>query len=110
MDAPKSYRDAGLMHLVAGILNFITAGVWVLAWIWLCVGVLWLVPMALAAWQAYVGYEMQAGRRVGQAGNMAIVGIVISFFNFNIFAIVLSALALLRSREPDVAGYLSGRG
>lgn len=110
MDAPKAYKDAGLMHLIAGILNFITAGVWVLAWIWLCVGVLWLVPMGLAAWQAYVGYEMQAGRRVGQAGNMGIIGLVTSFFNFNIFAIVLSVLALMKAKEPDVAGYLGTSG
>lgn len=110
METPKSYKDAGLMHLIAGILNVITAGVWILTWIWLCVGILWFIPLGLAFWQIWVGYEMQAGRRNAAAGNMGLVGLLTSIFNFNVFAIALSAFAMMKAKEPEVAGYLASSG
>jgi hypothetical protein len=110
MEAPKSYKDAGLMNLIAGILNIITAGVWTLSLIWLCVGIVWLIPLGVGAYQAYLGFQMQSGTPNAGAKNIGLIGLIAGVCNFNIFAIVLSVLAMQKAKEPEVAGYLSSAG
>lgn len=107
---PESYKQAGLGNVVGGVLNVLTAGVWFISLIWVCVGILWLVPMALGAAQAWFGYQMHEGKPVENGKLWGIIGIVCGLFNFNPISTVASVLAMMKAGEPDSIAYLSSGG
>lgn len=106
MQAPKSYTEAGLFTIIAGALNVLTAFGWFLGLVWFCVGLLWLVPMAIGAYQIYVGVAMQGGKPNSGAKQMGVLGLVAGIFNMNVITIVLGVLTMTKLKEPEVAGYL----
>lgn len=109
MEVPNDYKMAGLLNLIGGALNIMTASVWVLSLIWVCVGVLWIVPVLMGAWQAYVGFTMNTGTPTGQGKIAAIVGLVAGLFNFNPLTILLAIVVIVQLGKPEVAGWLESR-
>ncbi len=110
MEAPKEYKDAGAMLMFGGALNIITAGIWVLSLIWVCIGIMWLVPMAVGAWQAFVGWKMYSGEVQGTSKIAAIAGMVSAFFNLNPIAFVCGLLGMLNVDKPDAKAFLEHHG
>lgn len=108
MDTPADYKNAGICNLVAGIVNVGLAGIWVLSLIWVCVGLLWLVPMAIGAWQAWVGYQMMQEQRDPNARNAALVGMVVSVVNCNLIALACSVVGWVMLDKPEVKAWLEG--
>ncbi len=108
MDAPKSYKDAGMFNLIAGLLNVITAGVFVLALFWMCVGFLWLIPLGAGIYQTWLGFQMQSGTHTPGARNVGLIGLIASVLNFNVIAVALSFIAMKKAGDPEVTGYLAG--
>lgn len=106
MEVPNDYKNAGLMTLIGGALNAITAFFWVIGFIWLCVGVLWVVPLAMGIYQVVVGIAMQNGQPHAHAKLAPILGIVAGVFNFNPFPIVLGIISLMQVGKPEVAGWI----
>lgn len=110
MDIPNDYKTAGILNLVGGGLTLLVSGLYFLSLIWVCVGVVYLVPMAMGAWQAYVGFNMNNGQPQGQAKTAAIVGIVSGVLTFNIIALIASVVAMMNVNKPEVAGWLEQQG
>ncbi|MES2640931.1 MAG: hypothetical protein V4850_15685 [Myxococcota bacterium] len=108
MQAPKSYTDAGALTILSGVMNIIVGGLLFLTMVWVCVGVLWLVPMAVGVFQVVVGISMNGGKRTSAASYISIVGIIAGVCNFNPLGIGAAVLAMLKVKEPEVAGYLTG--
>lgn len=109
MQAPKSYTDAGTLNIVSGALNVFVGGIWMLSLIlFFCVGLFWIIPVGIGIFQIVAGMAMNKGERHSAAGYIGMLGIVAGVFNMNPLSIGAALLALLKVREPEVAGYLSG--
>jgi hypothetical protein len=108
MDAPKAYKDGGVAVLVSGIFNVMTAGIWVLSLFWICIGFFWLIPMAIGAWQAWVGYQMMQGQPNGQAKTASIAGIVAGVLNLNPIGIIGAIFGMMACDKPETRAFLEG--
>jgi hypothetical protein len=106
MEAPQPYKTAGLLNLVGGLFNITTGLVWTLSLLLVCVGVFWIVPMAMGAFQLFIGIGMQSGKLNGNAKLATIMGIVAGVLNFNPVTIILSVIAYMQLGDPEVAGFL----
>jgi hypothetical protein len=95
-----------MLMMVGGVLNAVTSFFWFISLIWVCVGIFWLVPLAVGAWQAWVGYQMNSGQRQPSAKMAAIAGLVSGVFAMNPIPIVASLLAMTKVQKPEIVGYL----
>ncbi len=105
--APPDYKTAGTLMMVSGIINLLTAGVWTLALIWLCVGILWVVPLGVAFGEFVVGVAVMNGTPHSQAKTASVLGLIAGVLNMNVFSIVLEIIALVKLGKPEVTAYLS---
>ncbi|MEZ4237519.1 MAG: hypothetical protein R3F59_15510 [Myxococcota bacterium] len=110
MEVPAPYKTAGLVNLVCGGFGVMVNLMWVLAMIWVCVGILWLIPAAASGYQAYIGWQMYNGEPSPAAKNAAIAGIVAGVFGFNIVSLAGSAFAMMQVGNDEVKGWLEQHG
>lgn len=106
MEAPKEYKDGGLAILVSGVFNIMTAGIWILTLIWVCVGILWVIPLAIGCWQAFVGLQVYQGKPQPSAKMAAIAGIVAGVFNVNPIAILGGVLGMMNVGKEEAVAFL----
>jgi hypothetical protein len=107
--APQECTSAGALMLVSGVLNFITAGMLFISFVWVCVGVLWLIPMIVGASEAFVGFQLLQGTRQPSAKTASIFGVIAGALNCNPIPVVCEVIALTMLSKPEVAGYLESR-
>lgn len=89
------YRVSGALMFLSGLLNAFTSFIWFITMIWVCVGVLWLIPMAIAALQVIGGLVMLAtGRKIKLLAFIPLLGPIASICNFQFFAGGLDFLAI----------------
>ena len=110
MEAPQAYKNAGIANLISGFLSVSANGLMFLSLVWVCIGVIWLVPLAAGFYQCYVGYQMFQGQVTPAAKNGTIAGIVAGVCAFNIFSIGGSAFAFMQLGDDEVAGWLEQNG
>jgi hypothetical protein len=91
MIPPNDYKNAGIFMTIAGVLNAFTAFVWFISLVWVCVGVMWLIPMFVAFAEIGVGVMVLTGKRVGQ---------------IKAIANVLEILATVHLGKPTVQEFL----
>lgn len=112
MDAPQPYRTAAICNIVGGLFNILVNGMWILALISSCFGVVLIpVPLVLCgvgAWQAYVGMQMNGGQRVPNAAMVAMVGAITGFFSLSWLSLGLGIFAYLQVNDPDAKAFLEG--
>lgn len=106
MEAPKAYKDSGVAIMVSGIFNVMTSGIWVLSLFWICIGFFWLIPMAVGAWQAWVGYQVMQGQPNANAKNASIAGIVAGVLNMNPIAIAGGVFGMMGVDKPESVAFL----
>src|SRR5687767_2493634 len=97
---------AGLMNMIAGALNIMVGGLWVLSLIWVCIGIFWLVPLGLGVFQVMVGMAMNNGQPKDNAKMATMLGLLASLFNFNLIGLAVGAFAFMNLGKPEVAGWL----
>lgn len=105
--ALQEYQTAGTLMLASAALNIVTGAMLFISFVWVCVGVVWLIPILAGFYEAYVGFQMLQGQRQPSARTLSIVGLVCGAMNCNPIPVVLEAVALSKLGKPDVAGYLS---
>ena len=110
MEAPQPYKTAGLMNLIGGVFTLMTSLMWVLSFIWVCIGVFWFVTAAMGAWQAFIGWQMYNGQVSPQAKMSTMVGIGGGLLSFNIFAIGASVFGFMQLGDDEVVGWLEQNG
>lgn len=99
------YRVSGGAMVLSGLFNGLMSLVWVLSFIWVCIGVLWLIPLALAVCNVIVGVLMLAtGRQFKLAAFAPVMGLISSVCNFNIMGGVLDVTAL----GLGIGGFVAG--
>lgn len=89
-------RVSGGAMLVSGLFNAVVAFLWFITMIWVCVGVFWLVPMAIALAQVTAGIVLVAtGRPMKILAFASLMGPIASFCNVNFMAGLLDVVAIL---------------
>ena len=106
MEMPQEYKTAGIVNLVGGVLNILTAGVAIITLIWFCVGVLWIVPLALGGFQAFIGFQQMNGTRTGQGKIAGICGAVAGLCNLNPLPTLLGVGGFVMSGNEKVTAWL----
>ena len=111
MEAPQAYKNAGIANLVGGVLGIFYSGIWFLSTIWICVGIYFLLPMAMSAFTAYVGWQMYQGQVSPQAKTASMVGIATGFLSgMNLFTLGACGFAFMQLGDDQVAGWLEQNG
>lgn len=110
MDAPQTYKTAGMLQLASGVWNILVSLGVIMGFIWVCIGVFWVVPLAMSVWQVMVGLKMNGGEPNPNAKTAAIVGAVAGLFSFNIISAILSGVAWMQLGNEEVAGWLEANG
>lgn len=89
------YRVSGATMVLSGLFNGFLSFVWFFSLIWVCVGVFWLIPMALAACNIGVGILMLVtGRQFKMAAFAPFMGLIASVCNMNLFGSSLDLVAI----------------
>lgn len=108
MDAPQDYKNAGIMMLIGGVINVMMGGLLFILYIWICIGIFWLIPMAVGLAEIVVGVMMLQGNRVPNSMIVSILGIVGGLMNCNWIAVILEILAIVFTQKPEVQSWLRG--
>lgn len=90
------YRITGGVMLLSGLWNAFMSFVWFLSFIWLCVGVFWIIPGLLSLCYVAAGvYLLATGKQTKVAAFAPGLGILISVMNLNLFGGMLDLVALV---------------
>jgi hypothetical protein len=106
VEAPAAYKNAAMANMIGGGITILFSLMWILAFIWICVGLLWVVPMAAGGYQLYIGMDMNKGEANPASKNAAIAGLIGSVCTFNIISIAASAFAFMQIGDDEVAGWI----
>ncbi|HHO53093.1 MAG TPA: hypothetical protein ENK18_20020 [Deltaproteobacteria bacterium] len=96
-------RIAAVLMMISAAWNGLVALLWILALIWLLVGVLWFVPLFLALVEMGLAITLLVLGHNRGAISGPIIGIIVSMCNFNFFALTIDLLALMLV----IGGYVS---
>ena len=101
MTPPGHYNTAGTLMLISGVINALLSLYLVLILIWVCVGVVFLIPLAGGLAEIITGLAVVRGQTRPAAPTLSIVGIISSALCCNPIGLVLEivAQALFRTRE-----------
>ena len=88
-------RMGGLIMVLASMWNGFLSLIWILAMVWVCIGVIWLVPLVLAVGVFAIGVaSMVLGHQKWTIAG-PILSMVVSVCNFNVFGFFLDVIALM---------------
>ena len=105
---PVQYQISGGLMLISGLFNGFLSLLWFVMLIWVCVGVMWLIPFAMACVEITVGILVLAGVRVPGVQVVSILGGINSLFLFNMWGTVMEMIAAVLQFQPVVTGYIAG--
>ncbi len=88
-------RVASLLTVFAALWNILMSGIWFLSLVWVLIGIMWLVPMALAVVEILLACGMLIVGFNRAAPVVPLLGMFISVCNFNIIGFGLELMALL---------------
>jgi hypothetical protein len=102
---PSDYKTAGILMLVAGLINLVLVGIWQLTFLCFCLPG-WLT-LFTAIGEIVVGGMIVSGKHVPQAKMASIAGIVGGVLTLSMMAVGLEAFALVMLSKPEVEDYLA---
>lgn len=87
-------RLGGFMLLMSSLWNGFLSFIWVFAMIWVCVGVIWLIPMVLAVVTFGIGIAALAMGHQKWTIAGPILSMIVSMCNFNVFGFMMDFVSL----------------
>jgi hypothetical protein len=100
-DPPGAYRVSGALMIGSGLLNAGMALVWVFALVWVCVGLLWIVPFAVALGEVLVGLLMVLGVPLRFGPAASVVGIVNGTLLFSVPSVAMQLVSVVLLHQED---------
>ncbi len=110
MQAPSEYKNSGLFMIISGALTILASLGWIGGLVWVCVGVLWVAPLALGVFEVVTGLAVYQGQFKANAKMVSILGIAAALVCGNVIGIVLEILAVVNYGKPEVAAWMAGGG
>lgn len=86
---------AGALMIGSGVLTIMAAFGWFIGLIWVCVGVLWLIPLAVGVAEVFVGAAIMGGTPSERVRTVSVLGILAALFCGNLLGVVLEVTALV---------------
>ncbi|MBN1334468.1 MAG: hypothetical protein JXB39_00750 [Deltaproteobacteria bacterium] len=110
MQAPSDYKTSGLFMILSGALTILASLGWIGGLIWVCVGALWVFPLAMGIFEVVTGLAVYKGQYKANAKTVSILGIVAALLCGNVIGIVLEILSVVQLGKPEVAAWMAGGG
>lgn len=107
MAAPQSYQTAGILMLISGILTTLVSLGLILSLIWLCIGVFWVLTLAVGVAEIAIGAMILGGGKQPSGKVVAILGIIAGFLSGNMIGVVLEIVAVIMLSNAEVTAYLT---
>lgn len=107
IEAPQDYKTAGIFMLVSGVMNGMMSFIFFVSFIWVCIGVFWLIPMIIGILEVVIGIGVLQGQPKPTAKTVSILGIVAGVFSMNVVGIIMEILGLVYLEKPEVKGFLT---
>ena len=108
MEAPQTYKNAGIANLISGGLTVIASALGLLSSF--CMAFWLLFTVLMGAFTAYIGWQMYQGQVSPQAKVGTIVGLVAGVLSCNIFSLAASGFAFMQLSDDEVVGWLEQNG
>lgn len=104
-DMPNDYKTAGILMLVAGLINLILVFIWQLSFLCLCLPA-WVTALT-AIGELATGAMILSGKKVPQAKMVSIAGIVGGLLSLSMMAVGLEVFATITLGKPEIEEYLN---
>ncbi|MEZ4316591.1 MAG: hypothetical protein R3F61_03785 [Myxococcota bacterium] len=105
---PVQYQISGVLMVISGFFNGFLSLMWFVMLVWVCIGVMWLIPLVVACCEVVVGILVLAGVRVPGVQVVSVLGAVNSMFLFNMWGAMMEGIAAVLQFQPAVGAYLEG--
>jgi hypothetical protein len=95
---------AGVSMIVSGVLTATASFGIVATWGWICVGLPWLVPMAVGVGEVVVGASIIGGTPRPSVKTVSTAGILAALVSFNLVGVLLEIVAQIllgKASEPE---------
>ena len=105
VDMPNDYKNGGIVMLIAGVINLMVAGLWLVSSLCLCVNS--FATVATAFVEIGVGASIVfGGTKIKSAKVIPIVGLVGALLSLSMMGAGLEAFALILMGKPEVQEWL----
>ncbi len=105
-DIPPWYSYGGRQLAISGAFNVLYSGMLFLTFVWVCVGVVFLIPTAIGAYQIWMGAQAMKGRPQRGVQWISIVGAVVGTLYCQPLSAVAAVIAWTNFSKPEVVGWL----
>jgi hypothetical protein len=95
---------AGTLMIVSGVLTVVASAGIFATFVWVCVGALWLVPMAVGIGEVFVGAAIMGGRPTPRVRTMSAMGILSALMCGNVIGagLEIGSLILVAKATPPL--------
>ena len=102
MTQPERSTMAGTLMIVSGVLTTLASAGFFFGLIWVCVGVFWLVPMAVGIAEIFVGAAIMGGQPTDRVRTVSALGILSALACGNLVSVALEvgSLVLVSKSRP----------
>ena len=107
VEPPNAYRVSGALMIASGLINASVAAVWVLSLFVVCVGLLWIVPMAIGLGEAVVGLLLVLGVPIRFGRAAALIGLVNGALLLSPPSVALEVLAFVFLQQDGSQRYVA---
>jgi len=87
-------RLGGLLMVMSSLWNGFLSLVWILAMVWVCIGVIWLIPLVMAVGVFCIGVASMALGYQKWTIAGPLMSMVVSICNFNVLGFFLDIVTL----------------
>lgn len=99
---------AGAMMIASGLFTVIASGALFLSFVWVCVGIVWLVPLVVGIGEMMVGAAIMGGEPTPRVRLVSVLGILAALACGNLLGVGLEIGSLVFAANARRAGYLEG--
>jgi hypothetical protein len=101
----RSGTGAGVLMILSGLLTTVASAGFFLTFVWVCVGIVWLVPLAVGLMEIGIGAAILGGRPTPRVRLVSAAGIVSALACGNVIGVALEIGSLVlqaRARDPEL--------
>ena len=95
--------------LISGLFNIVWAMGWFFGLVWVCVGVLWLVPMVIGFFEVITAARMLGGAPQPSAKTVSVLGLVSGALNCSPVSLGCELVSVIMLANPAVTSFIEGR-